>query len=86
MEREIVNPWKWQDAFGFVQANKLSEVEHARLGRFPTTGRALRFSGHQREPMRAAPVLGQDTDAVLREVLGYDQARVNELRESGIIA
>ena len=27
MEREIVNPWKWQDAFGFVQANKLSEVE-----------------------------------------------------------
>src|SRR5437763_12633378 len=27
MEREIVNPWKWQDAFGFVQANNLSEVE-----------------------------------------------------------
>jgi enamine deaminase RidA (YjgF/YER057c/UK114 family) len=24
MEREIVNPWTWQDAFGFVQANKVS--------------------------------------------------------------
>jgi enamine deaminase RidA (YjgF/YER057c/UK114 family) len=24
MERQVVNPWKWQDAFGFVQANKLS--------------------------------------------------------------
>jgi hypothetical protein len=26
MERLIVNPWTWQDAFGFVQANRLSEV------------------------------------------------------------
>jgi enamine deaminase RidA (YjgF/YER057c/UK114 family) len=24
MERVIVNPWKWQDEFGFVQANKLT--------------------------------------------------------------
>jgi len=64
----------------------VSEVEHARLGRFPTTGRAVRFSAHEGEPMRAAPVLGQDTDEVLREVLGYDAARVAELRESGVIA
>jgi enamine deaminase RidA (YjgF/YER057c/UK114 family) len=24
MERRIVNPWTWQDAFGFVQANEVS--------------------------------------------------------------
>jgi enamine deaminase RidA (YjgF/YER057c/UK114 family) len=24
MERDIVNPWQWQDQFGFVQANALS--------------------------------------------------------------
>jgi crotonobetainyl-CoA:carnitine CoA-transferase CaiB-like acyl-CoA transferase len=36
--------------------------------------------------MRAAPVMGQDTDAVLREALGYDATRVAELRGSGIIA
>ena len=24
MEREIVNPWTWQDEFGFVQANVVS--------------------------------------------------------------
>lgn len=23
MERKIVNPWTWQDAFGFVQANEV---------------------------------------------------------------
>lgn len=24
MERKIINPWLWQDKFGFVQANKFS--------------------------------------------------------------
>jgi enamine deaminase RidA (YjgF/YER057c/UK114 family) len=27
MEREIVNPWQWQDQFGFVQANALTGAE-----------------------------------------------------------
>jgi enamine deaminase RidA (YjgF/YER057c/UK114 family) len=27
MEREIVNPWTWQDQFGFVQANAVSGAE-----------------------------------------------------------
>jgi enamine deaminase RidA (YjgF/YER057c/UK114 family) len=27
MERRIVNPWTWQDQFGFVQANQASGVE-----------------------------------------------------------
>jgi enamine deaminase RidA (YjgF/YER057c/UK114 family) len=26
MDRQIINPWTWQDAFGFVQANKVSDV------------------------------------------------------------
>jgi enamine deaminase RidA (YjgF/YER057c/UK114 family) len=26
MERKIINPWTWQDAFGFVQANDVSDV------------------------------------------------------------
>lgn len=27
MERRIVNPWKWQDPFGFVQANEIGAVK-----------------------------------------------------------
>lgn len=27
MERKIVNPWRWQDQYGFVQANVLTGVE-----------------------------------------------------------
>ncbi len=26
MERRIINPWKWQDRFGFVQANEITGV------------------------------------------------------------
>lgn len=25
MKREIINPWEWQDQFGFVQGNAISE-------------------------------------------------------------
>ena len=27
MERKIINPWTWQDQFGFVQANQLSGAQ-----------------------------------------------------------
>ncbi len=27
MERRIINPWTWQDQFGFVQANEVSGVQ-----------------------------------------------------------
>jgi crotonobetainyl-CoA:carnitine CoA-transferase CaiB-like acyl-CoA transferase len=34
---------------------------------------------------RAAPCLGQDTDEVLRDLLGYTEAEVGDLRGSGIL-
>lgn len=27
MQRRIINPWKWQDRFGFVQANEVSSPQ-----------------------------------------------------------
>lgn len=27
MERRIINPWTWQDEFGYVQANEVSGVQ-----------------------------------------------------------
>jgi len=35
-------------------------------------------------PARAAPKLGQDTQAILEE-LGYDQAAIDDLRQQGVI-
>jgi enamine deaminase RidA (YjgF/YER057c/UK114 family) len=31
MEREIINPWQWQDQYGFVQANALTGAERVIL-------------------------------------------------------
>ena len=27
MERQIINPWRWQDEYGFVQANEVSDAQ-----------------------------------------------------------
>ena len=35
---------------------------------------------------RAAPCLGEDTDWVLREVLGYDESRIGALRDAGALS
>ena len=37
------------------------------------------------EIRHAPPLLGEHTDAVLRE-LGYDSSRIESLRESGVVA
>ena len=34
---------------------------------------------------RGAPSLGQDTDAVLKTILGYDDAKIADLREKKLI-
>jgi enamine deaminase RidA (YjgF/YER057c/UK114 family) len=31
MDRNIINPWTWQDQFGFVQANHISGAEETIL-------------------------------------------------------
>jgi len=31
MERRVINPWKWQDQFGFVQANEVRGMQRMLL-------------------------------------------------------
>ena len=45
----------------------------------------LKLSGTPVEYRYHPPLLGQHTDEVLREVLGYDEARIAALREAGAI-
>jgi crotonobetainyl-CoA:carnitine CoA-transferase CaiB-like acyl-CoA transferase len=63
----------------------IQTVEHPTAGRYQTVGSPLRLSD---TPVRAAgpaPTLGEHTDAVLREVLGYDRDRIAALRAGGAI-
>lgn len=45
----------------------------------------FRFDGLTDPTPQPAPALGADTDAVLRDLLGYDPARIKSLRDEGAI-
>ncbi len=60
------------------------EAEHPGHGRVRMTGFPVKLSATPARLRRPAPRLGEHTDAVLRE-LGYDAARVAELRANGVV-
>ena len=59
----------------------LAEYEQPTFGRVRAVGLPLRLTDHQ-PAYRAAPLLGADTDDIVRE-LGYDEAALEGLRERG---
>jgi len=61
------------------------EVEHATLGPIPIVNRPIKFDEPQPTPT-APPILGQHTAAILADVLGLDEARIEQLRASGVVA
>ena len=67
-------------ARGMVQ-----ELAHPQAGRVPALGNPVKMSLTPPALTHAAPTLGQDTDAILRE-LGYGDREVAALREQGVTA
>ena len=61
----------------------VTRIPHDMVGWVPNVNLPIRYS---RTPMAdpvAAPAVGQHTGLVLREMLGYDDARLERLREAG---
>lgn len=76
------------DALGQPQAQHrgmVVDVEHKTLGTIPIVSRPFTFD-EAMPPPAAPPVLGEHTDAILRDVLGLDEAAITALRSSGAIA
>ncbi|MEE2840556.1 MAG: CoA transferase [Acidobacteriota bacterium] len=46
---------------------------------------ALQFRGMSDEPLSLPPPLGQDTDEILRDLLGHDQETITRWKEEGIL-
>lgn len=63
----------------------LVEVEHPELGPLKFQGVAPKLSRTPGRVKTAAPLLGEHTDQILGELLGYDPARIAGLRERGIV-
>ncbi|MGH7054840.1 MAG: 2-methylfumaryl-CoA isomerase, partial [Stellaceae bacterium] len=56
------------------------------IGRYPMPGLPLDFSAAPRQPTHPAPLLGEDTDAVLSAVLGLSEAEIARLHAHGLAA
>jgi crotonobetainyl-CoA:carnitine CoA-transferase CaiB-like acyl-CoA transferase len=69
-----------------VQARGMRvQVEHASAGAIPMVANPIKFSATPVDYRHAPPTLGQDTDAVLRDTLGLDAARIAALRANKVI-
>lgn len=55
------------------------------IGRYPTPGSPLRFSESGNVPPLPSPGLGNDTEGVLREILGLDTREIEQLRAKGVL-
>lgn len=62
----------------------LQEVDHPTVGRVKQTGLPVKLSETPGRIRSAPPVLGQHTDAVLRE-LGYNDAAITSLRNDRVV-
>ena len=69
----------------FRERGLWTEVEHETLGAFPMLGRPYTLSETPWAVRRAAPRLGEHTDAVLAEA-GYAPAAIAALRRAGAVA
>jgi CoA:oxalate CoA-transferase len=62
-----------------------ASAEHATLGAIPIPEQPVSFGGHRRGATTAAPVLGEHTDAVLRELLNVGDDEIDALRKAEVV-
>lgn len=68
-----------------IARDMVTSVEHPVAGNVKMLGIPFRFSDTPPSIRRPPPTLGQHTEAVLRDELGYSDARIAELRKEKIV-
>ena len=69
-----------------VAREMVVETDHQVLGKIPIVNRPIKFPGDSQPVPAAPPVLGQHTDEILREILGFTSDRIAQLRASKVVA
>lgn len=60
------------------------EVDHPKRGKYLTVGNPIKLSDSASDVKRS-PLLGEHTDEILTKVLGYDDKKVREFKDSGAL-
>jgi formyl-CoA transferase len=60
------------------------EVDHPTRGKYLSVGNPIKLSDSPTEVTRS-PLLGEHTEEILREVLGFDENRISEIKNSGAV-
>ena len=63
----------------------LQEVDHPTAGKIKLVGIPVKYSDAEAAIRRPPPLLGQHTSEILSEVLGYEDARIEQLKAAGVI-
>ena len=69
----------------FAARDMVRRVPDRLLGEVTIPGFPLKFSAFPELPILHAPLLGEHNGAVLREYLGFDDARVRALADGGVL-
>ncbi|MCC7274802.1 MAG: CoA transferase [Alphaproteobacteria bacterium] len=77
--RELIDRDPQLRARGYWQ-----RIDHPEMGETGFTSPPYRFDG-ERVTLARPPLLGEHTDAVLRDTLGYPEERIAALREAGVL-
>ena len=69
-----------------VQARGMRRVlQHDRAGALPVVANPARMASHDTTAGKAPPLLGEDTDAVLSDLLGLSAEQITALKSEGVI-
>jgi formyl-CoA transferase len=63
----------------------VADVPHPTAGSFKMVASPMKLSETPCEIKRHPPLLGEHTDELLAEVLGYDTEKISSLKENGVI-
>ena len=61
------------------------EIDHPTAGRCRVTGSPIKLSETPGMPGEPAPLLGQHTGDVLKQMLGLDECAIDSLRKRGVV-
>ena len=78
----------FDDAFAerpVAEREMIVEYDHPQVGKVRLPGNPIKMSGMSGMPSTPAPLLGEHTDAVLKELLGLQAERIETLRREGAI-